>query len=328
MRRQMATVFSSLICCSLLLGQVSGLASLSLSRSTVTVVEPQSGCQVVLLGCFHGSPTSSNDVVEALNELKPDGLVLELCLDRYMKLQETQVPPEGVSTNWFVGLAKGVSATREKQGWPSAIVLAVLAVISGIAQQSAWGIESGLEFRTAMNIAKDRQIDLILADQPFDDTLRRLGKLPNVAFDLLLEGGYWMEAQSLQRAVFGASAGDVNLPSFLTRSVAASVDFSKWLMLPASLLLALQLLISDFGMAVEAPPDMDSFSDSMLLFNAVAISLAYMGLTLPATRVIFSERDDYMASGIRTACVGRKRIVAVLGFLHVNGVASRLSKHR
>jgi len=45
---------------------------------------------------------------------------------------------------------------------------------------------------------------------------------------------------------------------------------------------------------------------------------------LPVSRVILSERDEYIASGLRTACDGRHRVVAILGFLHVNGVVDRL----
>ena len=54
-------------------------------------------------------------------------------------------------------------------------------------------------------------------------------------------------------------------------------------------------------------------------------------VALPASRVILRERDDRLAQGIRDAChvATRKapnggRVVAVLGLLHVNGVAQRL----
>ena len=56
---------------------------------------------------------------------------------------------------------------------------------------------------------------------------------------------------------------------------------------------------------------------------------------LPAARVILAERDDILTNGIQAACrlaaakhekdgKRRGRVVAVLGLLHVNGVAKRM----
>jgi hypothetical protein len=83
--------------------------------------------------------------------------------------------------------------------------------------------------------------------------------------------------------------------------------------------------------------------------SAVGAALAcHLGLVLPAARVVLWERDACLARGIRAACRraamaaasrgpradpppagaggGRRgRVVAVLGFLHVNGVAERLA---
>ena len=65
--------------------------------------------------------------------------------------------------------------------------------------------------------------------------------------------------------------------------------------------------------------------------SVIVLWLGYVALALPATRVILCERDDQLADGIRAACksaVGDKKenatVVAVLGLLHVNGVAKRL----
>ena len=54
---------------------------------------------------------------------------------------------------------------------------------------------------------------------------------------------------------------------------------------------------------------------------------AYVGIALPASRVVLSERDDILADGIWAACrnaVPDGRVVAVLGLLRVNGIAHRL----
>ena len=80
--------------------------------------------------------------------------------------------------------------------------------------------------------------------------------------------------------------------------------------------------------------------------SVVILALSYLFVVLPAAQVIISERDDQLARGIDTACkvVSQRvaastaqdrsngddtstcnaRVVAVLGMLHVNGVAKRL----
>jgi len=76
------------------------------------------------------------------------------------------------------------------------------------------------------------------------------------------------------------------------------------------------------------------------LANLAFIFLIYTSLALLVTRIILSDRDDQLASGICLACKlaatgatgmdpsasgsPRGRVVAVLGFLHVNGAAQRL----
>jgi predicted RNA methylase len=64
-----------------------------------------------------------------------------------------------------------------------------------------------------------------------------------------------------------------------------------------------------------------------LTSSTFVLALGYVALALPATRVILCERDDQLTEGIRAACRASPnggRVVAVLGLLHVNGVASRL----
>jgi len=87
-------------------------------------------------------------------------------------------------------------------------------------------------------------------------------------------------------------------------------------------------LATDFGME--------------LLTSIVLIGVGYISLALPAVRVILSERDNQLVEAIEAACEvaaekqrglkgsketdRRARVVAVLGLLHVNGVAKKLVK--
>lgn len=82
----------------------------------------------------------------------------------------------------------------------------------------------------------------------------------------------------------------------------------------------------------------DIFSE--LLVSASLLVWGYVALALPATRLILCERDDQLSRGIQAACriaaskhknlqnsassETNGRVVAVLGLLHVNGVAQRL----
>jgi hypothetical protein len=87
-----------------------------------------------------------------------------------------------------------------------------------------------------------------------------------------------------------------------------------------------------------------------LVWNAALLLWAHHALALPLTQVVLCERDDVLANGIRTACRHAKAqsapetttdivqsnsndgddsavvVVAVLGLLHVNGVAQRLQR--
>lgn len=87
-------------------------------------------------------------------------------------------------------------------------------------------------------------------------------------------------------------------------------------------------------------PDIDLSTEEMsriilnelseLVSSVAVISIGFILLALPAARVILRERDEFLERGIRTACQlaasksPQGRVVAILGFLHVNGVAKRL----
>ena len=68
---------------------------------------------------------------------------------------------------------------------------------------------------------------------------------------------------------------------------------------------------------------------SSLAMDFAALGLAYFGIALPAAKIVVSDRDKTLANGIREACRiattdGPGRVVAVLGFLHVNGIVRLL----
>jgi hypothetical protein len=72
---------------------------------------------------------------------------------------------------------------------------------------------------------------------------------------------------------------------------------------------------------------------ALAAFNFALLAIGYITVALPAARVVLRERDERLTAGIKQACRlavqensknSTPKVVAVLGLLHVNGVAQRL----
>jgi hypothetical protein len=340
-------------------GLVVALAlSNSLTRSSIRLTEPATGCEVILIGCFHGSRTSAADVREALDllvvspiqEARPgldqgtttaiqsdeaNAIVLELCASRCADLMKAGTDGSsnggGVSlkkTPWIVRYIKNIQTTAFKQGLPSAAATALLTGASGMQSSK---IEPGLEFKTALDFAKARQIDVILADQSVDVTVEKLGRLPQTALSVLGNNEWRALATALAGATIGLQSYHLSLPLFLLRSKEAIGDAVGSLLRPLGIILTLQFALSildaSTGMEAVAGADGNSFGDNNSwgpVLNAMLIPALYTAVALPATKIVISDRDDVLTKGILRATRGRKRVVAVLGLLHVNGIADRL----
>lgn len=154
----------------------------------------------------------------------------------------------------------------------------------------------------------------------------------------------------------------VSLPAFLTRSRAALQDLARLAVPPFCFLQFLNFLVwqslGDSSAMVDPTvvtisPSISVTTTSLVMWinTFLSVGLGYLSIALPATQAILRERDDCLARGIATACrlaVQKKRarmvamrtssqrssegwieqptgrVVAVLGLLHVNGVAQRL----
>lgn len=330
--------------------------------SNVELIEPNSGCQVVLVGCFHGSQSSAKDVEAALSE-QTDVIVLELCASRFADLRrgETNNKNEAATMRpWIERFGTMVTKTFAKRGLSTAAAAAVLGGVGGL-QSSLSGLEPGLEFTTALRLASNNS-DIVLADQNVDDILNRLGNLPETSISLwkdILKVKNWEQSRfadetlSLKTALFGDAKMKqyVTLPRFLTRNEAAVRDLLRLFVPPLIMLEFINLTLGYFvETLLDIPPSMESnivsenTSEVMtsifeqlvsfpVLANLAFLLFVYLSVALPATQIILSDRDDQLAAGIRSACKlateknqGTGRVVAVLGFLHVNGVARRLTE--
>ena len=106
--------------------------------------DPKTGCEVVLLGCFHGTASSSRDVQEVVTP-ETDLVALELCASRFSDLRQDQQIQQGKSGSstssngdqqkqkpWAVAYVDMISNTVQKRGLPTGLAAAVLAGVSGL----------------------------------------------------------------------------------------------------------------------------------------------------------------------------------------------------
>lgn len=366
--------------------------------STLELTDPETGCDVVLIGCFHGSKSSAVDVATCLNvkDKATQVVVLELCASRFADLrrdmqrkaerqqqQEQHDEASFATAPWIFRFGAMISKTIEKRGFSAGVAAALLGGVAGM-QAALSGLEPGLEFRTAFHEVQTHPTThddhdrghghgcvLILADQAVDETLYKVGRLPYVARDLWKtcrehgwEASFGRESRALALAI-GVAREPPDLPifqgqyqqqqqlsiwDFCTRSPTAIQDMLRLVVPP---MLVLQLMILTFNQEMDGwiqtwPPAVVAALDwetglqalaedgarvaiAVLLANGMILAFGYLAVALPASRVILRERDDRLAQGIRDAChvATRKapnggRVVAVLGLLHVNGVAQRL----
>jgi len=372
------------------------LHAASRERSCIELIDPATGCEVILVGCFHGSPSSAADVEREVQASLTDVIVLELCESRFATLKSNHGKNEqeqqqqeviGVQEQqrrkqpWFVRLLQLVGDTIQKRGLSTGLATGILAGVSGL-QTALSGFTPGLEFTTALELAEDNQeCDIVLADQSVDETLEKLGKLPAVVRSMInevvtsssttksIQETEWGKmAEALRNALVGdPSLRDqyqVNVGQVVTRNSAVIQEMAR-LIIPPVIVTQLALIIIDqllfpleSAMAAEetiAPMTQIAtfaLSPSFLLdFDpvawlaeaslhvatfAVVLSMAYCFFAVPVTHVILAERDDQLTSGIQSACrmAASKnlndlnsrpgRVVAVLGLLHINGVAKRM----
>lgn len=188
--------------------------------SSLQVIEPETGCEVVLVGCFHGSKSSAMDVSTCMtppsaennnddnnknNSATTQVVVLELCASRFADMRrdmqrQAQDEPGGLATRqrqkpWIVRFGAMISKTIQSRGLSTGLAAALLGGVSGM-QTSLSGSEPGLEFRTAVewvqthgNNGNDDDeaappCDIILADQNVEETLDKVGQLVSISAEM------------------------------------------------------------------------------------------------------------------------------------------------
>ena len=183
----------------------------STERSCIELIDPITGCEVVLVGCFHGSPSSAKDVEREVLMKPTDVIALELCASRFADLRKSMATLEnanGMSTTqqhqhspkrqpYLVRFVQFVADTIQRRGLSTGLATAVLGGVSGL-QTALSGFKPGLEFTTALQLVQQQQqnnmndnyqqsCDIILADQSVDETVEKVGKLNRVVMKMMEE---------------------------------------------------------------------------------------------------------------------------------------------
>jgi hypothetical protein len=191
-----------------------------LSSTVIEFVDPTTQAQVVLVGVFHGTSSSAQDVKTVLTTSSSSSsntnvvVVLELCASRFADLQREQErrslkEEEGddktsrkkKKKSWAERYARMIWCTVQQKGVATGMAAALLSGFSGL-QSAMSGFTPGLEFVTALEhqchgAATEgvSSTDILLADQDVDETLRKLGDLHGSASEVFL----WERLEDGQR---------------------------------------------------------------------------------------------------------------------------------
>ena len=376
------------------------------ARPYVELIHKETNTTIVLLGCLHGSPSSSNDVKSILNRQPTDVVILELCPTRYKdlikycmsskkKLNESNDPRGG---NEFIQM---VSKTIQTRGISTGVAAGILGGASSISS-SLSGFETGLEFLTAIDYVQAKKTqkgtatattsamssncDIILGDRFVDETLKGVGSIPSLSFNMWndfiqqkcnWDRTYGVDANVISTAIFGderlkQTGKQIDMRKVLTRNEDVKNDLVR-LILPTFVLTQSAVLlfngslfalvdimdssssslssISDLGMHLDVyflmtETDLRNLFVELLIevvTSSIILLVGYVTLALPAVRVILTERDVQLTEAVVSACKvatekhycnedneddrstkRTRRVVAILGLLHVNGIAKKL----
>ena len=213
---------------------------------------------IYLVKTAHVSKNSVDDVKDTIETIGPDAICIELDEDRYRKLDHNDT--------WQQTDIKEVIKSGK-------VGFLLVNMILGSFQRRMAGkmaTDSGGEMVKAMDLAKEKDIPLVLADRDINTTFKRIW------YNL----GLWEKCKLLATIIF---------------SIFDDEDISE--------------------------EDLDNLKKSDVLDAA----MNEIGKEFPnVKRILVDERDMYLAEKIRTA--QGKKIVAVIGAAHANGIISHINE--
>jgi pheromone shutdown-related protein TraB len=124
--------------------------------------------EIILLGTAHVSKESAAQVLEIVEAEDPDTIAVELCQGRYNSLQQ--------ENRWKD--TDIIKVIKEKKAGLLLTNLVLSSYQRRIAEQ--FGIEPGEEMKVAVQVAKEKDKTLLLADRNIQTTLSRVWNMMNI----------------------------------------------------------------------------------------------------------------------------------------------------
>lgn len=212
------------------------------------------------------------------------------------------------------------------------------------------------EMQAAAEAGEEFGAELVLADQPIEDTGRRLGSLLSLTLVQLLtpwKGGWTAIADDFSAGLSELSAPDgIGVTDLLRADVLLSSPIAL-VRYPVAILARYPLLLGFFVGASAVSGYLGSGADGAAVDEATRLAMlddgeylrevaAAIGFAILETVVLgrvmlvglIEERNFVLARNIRRACLGARRrrgareVVVILGAAHLNGVQKLLTGSR
>lgn len=302
------------------------------------------GVDVHIVGAIHSAPTSARDVEETVRAAEPSAVVLELCGPRWSRLLDRIAKERaGVaeSCNPFARWFRSSMKDRRRLGVAPAIVSAGLSLpYAAMRAPGSGSFTPGGEFLAWIGVGGRSNATapppaVVLGDVDAVDTLTGLAASIQLRpYDGRSVGETLKHARRqfgvLGRALgFGGDGVALNLRSAMGRGSMLR-DLSVLLFPSLVVLAGIEVVFGD-SPQLEVEQQLEQ---AIVLLNVFLT--AWAAAAAPdAIATMLDERDDGLATSIDAACHEARRdptggtppaIVAVVGLLHVNGIAARLSR--
>jgi len=308
--------------------------------------------RVHIVGCIHGSPTSSSYVEKVMNEVNPNAVIVELCEKRYKSLKEDK---EIIDNNQIIE----TNPEKEILSINNVGFLVYCLSILTYSQRTLKIIPGG-EFITAMREAEKRNIPILMGDEEVEKIISSLKNVGNIKSFISNPFSIIETIKSMTFSITGNhqfvefGKNDIKnsqwlniLPAFLREKNLVRDTFL--LMSPSIIPVLIVSTIATYLIEnYESFPFSNYFMNSVdndttdylyqlgdILANIFTFYWALVVVNI--FRYVIVERDRIIAARIKNACEQiskeknndqdqdqTKDIVCVLGMLHCNGVAKYL----
>jgi len=172
------------------------------------LISPETGCQIYLVGTAHVSEKSAQEAAQAIQLLKPNTIVLELCRSRagLLVTKEYEEEPENSSSSnnsSWLSLSETRAAMKQSNG-ASGVLYALLGTMyKSVTKQLK--ITPGGEFRRAYQEGNKIGAKIILGDRPVEITLKRtwaalaFTEKLRFIFHIIKESSFQINAEDIEK---------------------------------------------------------------------------------------------------------------------------------